>query len=205
MKTTLTFICICFATISSYAQLTTIWEENFIGYSDQTGVEVSGGAIVNTGEYNGSFTKWTLDTSNVNLSNNDAKGQVFNLTNSVYNPRFVAQNTGGDLVWESETIDVSAYSTSFLAVTLSRIGNLTDSDYVDVYWKVGNSSFILLDGPGATHTVEGSASDECWETEKVMFDLTVTTQTTVQIRVVMNTNSSNGSVALDKVLVNGEL
>jgi hypothetical protein len=204
MKASLTFIFTVFVTVSSYAQLTTIWEENFIGYTDQTGVEVNGGTIANTGDYDTSVSKWTLDTSNVNLSNADAKGQVLNATNGTPNPRFVAQNTGGDLIWESEVIDVSSFSTSILSVIVSRIDNLTDSDYIDVYWKVGDFPFILLDDDNSGHTLEGNSSDECWETEKVMFDLTVTTQTTAQIRVVMNTNSSNGSVALDKVSVFGE-
>lgn len=189
-------------TISSYAQQTSIWKEDFIGYSNQTGVVVNGGAIQNSGDYNSTVTKWTLNTGGVNSANNGASGVVTTTTNGVYNPRFVTTNTGGDLIWESETINVSTASNVFLSATLSRIGNLTATDYVDVYWKVGNNPFILINNGGG-HTFTGASGEECWETENAFFDLTVTNNTTVQVRVVMNSNSNSGAVALDKVEIFG--
>ena len=164
MKTILIFI-ICCASYTSFAQLTTVWEEDFISYTDSSGVEVSNGAIVETGDFNTSFTKWTIDASGVNLSNEGAGAQVNKFTNDIFYPRFVANNTGGDLIWESESIDVSAYTKSFMTVIISKIGDLAAGDYIDVYWRLSAFSYILINN-GTGHTYEGNDGDECWETKK---------------------------------------
>ena len=187
----------------THAQLTNVWQESFIGFTDNTGVTVQGGAIINTGDYTPTSLNWTLDASSINLGNDGAGAQVMNLTNGVYNPRLVAQNTNGDIIWESEQIDISSFTESFLSILVSRIGDLSENDYLDVYWRVGSSSFIMIDDDSDGHTIVGVNGDDCWDTQSIEFNLTTTTQTTTQIRVVMNTTTNTGSVAIDKVLILG--
>ena len=211
MKQLFTYFILLICGFSIQAQTTTffpssefIWIENFIGYQNNTGILAENNAIANSGDYDTKVSKWTLDATSVNTST-EAKALVSNFdASNTYFPNFVVENTNGELIWDSEEIDVSAFSNTFLSVNIGHIGDLMDSDYIDVYWRiVGVGNFILIDDNNSGHTVEGLSTEDCWTSLKVFKNLTVTTPDKVQIRVVFNSNSSVSKLLLKKVEITG--
>lgn len=181
-----------------------IWIEDFSGYANETGVATDGGAIVDKGDYDSSFTKWKINSTNVDATKTII-ASVQNLnSDNVYTPSFNVANSTGDLEWESEEIDVSAYAKTHLSVVFENEGNIDVSEYVDVYWKVVNvGNYILIDDDNIGHTAAGVSTEECWKTRKVFKDLTVTTPGKVQVKVVFKSTDINNILKLKKVEVLG--
>lgn len=211
-KIPLLIVTILVFTISSFSQTTTffpasniIWLEDFSSYTNETGIATQAGAIINKGDYNSSFTKWSINSTGVNAGNT-ILGGVNNIINTnIYYPTFNVANTGGNLEWESEVIDVSAYTQTHLSVILEQEGNLSENEYIDVYWKVVNvGNYILIDDAKAGHTVVGTSGEECWKIQKIFKDLTTTgTNRKVQIKVVFKSTNINNVLKLKKVAILG--
>lgn len=202
------YIALGFVGVLSFAQQTTdffsasevIWHEDFVNYANQTGVLVEGGVVSNSGDYDATFSKWTIDASAINASA-EAKATVINMQEGVYVPSFSVENTGGEVVWESEEIDVSNLSNTYISLLLAKQGDLTANDYIDVYWRLADYSYILIDENTIGHTITGE--DMCWDTKKIQKDLTATTPTTLRIKVVFNSSAANKVLMLRDVMVTG--
>ncbi|WP_459210339.1 hypothetical protein [Aquimarina rhabdastrellae] len=204
---------------SIYAQQTTdffpasteLWVEDFIGYDHQTGFSGTGdGNLTNSGEYPANVSKWTLDGSGISLAN-AYKGYVNNTEDGdIYRPSFWAENTQGELVWETEEIDVSGNAKVYMKVVLEETGDHSPEDYIDVYWQVvGVGNFIKIDEDGSGHTVMGTdddadaCSDNDWRSMVFTKDLTVTDNQAVKIRVVFNSTAPDRILKLNKVQITG--
>ncbi len=218
MKNILTILLLTIG-FSTYAQQTTdffpastsIWVEDFIGYDDQTGFLGTGdGNLSTSGEYPSNVTKWTLDGSNITLTNAH-KAYVNNMENSsIYSPSFLVENTQGEIIWETESIDVSGNTNVYLKVNLEELGDHSPGDYIDVYWQiVGVSNFIKIDDDGLGHTVLGSdddandCNDDDWRSIIITRDLTVTDNQAVKIRVVFNSTAADRILKLKQVQISG--
>ncbi len=196
--------------VSVYSQTTTffpasnsIWVEDFAGYTNETGITVNSGAITDNGDYNNTFTKWQINSTGVSTSNTIIASVQNSITN-VYAPSFNVANTGGELEWESEEIDVSAFDQNHLSVVLENEGNISDSEYIDIYWKIVNvGNYILIDDESLGHTIVGTSSEECWRTKKIFKDLTVTNPGKVQIKVVFKSTDIANILKLKKVEILG--
>ncbi|MCD9584527.1 hypothetical protein [Tenacibaculum maritimum] len=206
-KIILSIICMIAIQLSTQAQTTdffpasnTIWIEDFSGYTADTGITTDNGAIINQGDYDASFSKWKINSNNVDLSRT-LTASVKNLrAANVYAPSFQVANTGGDLEWESEEIDVTAFPLTYLSILLENNGNMSENEYIDVYWKiVGVGNYILIDDNNINHTLIGSSPDVCWNAIKIFKDLTVTNPGKVQIKVVFKSENSNNILKIKKV------
>ena len=129
LKPTLVLLFVLLLTNLSFSQ-TTIWEEDFSTYADETIV--------------GTANRWTLaTTAGINLlpgSNN----HFWTVSNALE-----ARNTLGlEQVFTTESIDISAYSNISISVDVFEQGNNTNTDYVDVYYILDGGTETLFSTNG---------------------------------------------------------
>ena len=103
----------------------TIWSEDFTGL-DGKGVDGAGTNMIGV-------TKWTVDTSDCNLTDTDDYLKVVTVSS---NERMEAQDLEGEGVWTSESIDLSSYQDIQIAMDLSETGTMEAGDYIRVYYQL---------------------------------------------------------------------
>lgn len=96
-----------------------IWAEDF---------NLSNGATVDNGD-----TAWSIDDSNMKSSGSF----------EVQNGKLEANNTGQEVIWISEAIDISAASPVTISVDISGSGTLDSTDYVDLAYRVDGGSIVF--------------------------------------------------------------
>ena len=164
-----------------------IWSEDFESYEEGTGIE--GPGIVYSGDYPDNVTKWTLDASDATLDDNEdyIRTHYHNME---------ACDVDGPVVWQSETIDISTYSSVEFGLEASESGGMEDDDYFDVYYKLDGGDFTRIpnwNGFGSSeHTLNGD------------FPAQTVTQIVndagqLVIKVVMNDNHSSEYFKLDDI------
>jgi hypothetical protein len=137
-------------------------------------------------------TQWTLDYSNVVLTDNNDYAK----TVSTSGGRFECKDTNGEVVWYSAPIDISDFKncTIQLAATETGSGANEETKYLKAYFRIDNSEENLFETNGVNVGNWGSA---------------VASQTNIngdqlQIVVYLNNHYAADKVILDEVLVSGE-
>ena len=195
-----------------------IWEENFEEYPRFTGVSHNG----NEGDYPNAVSKWTIDATNAQLTALGDYGYVENISathslitagNQKY---FEIADTDGDLIWTSEKIDISDHENINLKIlAIESPSDIEEGDYLDIYYAINNGSFSRVPnwmGYGdSNHTFIGNTignvtnattNDADFEVQLVTLN-TGLEGDTIQIRVIMNTNSGTDRLGFDNVIVSG--
>lgn len=174
LKPTLVLLIALLFSVVSFSQ-TTIWEEDFDVYPDETTV--------------GTSNRWTLTTTpGINLvpgSNN----HFWTISNTLE-----ARNTLGlEQVFTSEIINISAFSNIAITIDVAESGNNQNVDYVDVYY--------ILDG--GTETLFATNGQNNANFTSQVAQQTGLNGNNLQI-VIRAANDSNGSrLSFDNILVQG--
>ncbi|GEM_PF-2742290 len=106
-----------------------VWVETFAGLNGNT---------ADTGT-----TAWAFTTDGTcNNSGDDI---------DVDNERFRAENTGCEVIWETEDIDISTVTDVGISIFLEAAGDMESSDFLEVYY--------ILDGGAETPLTNGSFTD----------------------------------------------
>ena len=122
--------------ISGIAQ-TTIWQETF-NYPDGT---IQG---------SGNPPNWTVDVSNCNFGN----GDHFEVQSNMMEGR----DTGGEAVWYSESIDISAFLNVGVTIDLTEQGNMAGTDYIGVFYTINGGTETQFDNAGMNSGNFGNAT-----------------------------------------------
>ena len=118
-----------------------IWYEDFESYSEGTGyVSLDGEASI-SGDYQGSFSKWTLDVSASDFSDSNTHFKVCQVSS---NKLFEAKKVDQEVVWTSESIQISDYDDVIVEVSVSEVGAHESGDYLQLYYKLDDGSEILF-------------------------------------------------------------
>jgi len=154
-----------------------IWTEDFSGQNDK-------GATGSTIDVAG--VTWTIDVSGTTLNNNN---DWFHVENEAFDGR----DLDGVAIWESPTIDISAYQNVNFALDTSKSGGtMENDDYVGVYYSINGGGFIesnTLNDDFAAQTITQS----------------IGTGTSLKIRVIMRNNGGQERYNFDNILVTGDV
>lgn len=222
MKKKCCSILFAFLAIGTFAQegYQVIWEENFNGYTIPSGVEGESDGDTNTnvalalGDYNDSFTKWRLNYDEASLQNFADYAVVFRNSDNV-DAHFRVQDSGGDLHWETENIDVSLFENLSVSFYLGEVGDHETTDYVDVYYSVDNGvNYTMLENwkslGSDEHTITGDTvlSESCnadgdFKNQFIYFNISEEANT-LKLKLTFNNNSGSEYFSLDNVRVIGQ-
>lgn len=137
------------ALTSGLPAMGTIWFEGFSDLSDGTTSD------------NG-ITAWSMSTSGGCNNGNQIQVQNF---------KFRAEKTGCEVVWETENIDISAYTNISVSIDLEAQGNMESADYLQVYYVLdGGSETALTNGLNTDNfgTLQATASGLNGNTLKII-------------------------------------
>lgn len=190
------------AAISMNAQV--MYSEDFDAASvaDGSGVEGSSGSVlVNIGDYP-ALVDWTIDASAADLSASSDWAKTDG-------GQFSFRDTDGDIIWDSELIDISTATGAFnFSVDASNNnGGFEDSDYLDVLYSIDGGAFVLVqdwNGLGdTTHTFLGEKNGTDWDgsVPEVVTVSGLTGSSTLQIRVIGNVNAGGEQLFFDNINV----
>lgn len=182
----LTFLLLFF---SFHLSAQEIWRESFSipnkgiwGNEDESAIEFDFEQI----------TQWTLDYSNVLLTNSDDYAK----TVSTSGGRFECRDCNGEVVWRSEIIDISSYENISIQLEAKETGSAANEEkkYVKAYFILDENEQILFETNGENLGNWGS---------------NIATQTglngdKLQIIVLINNEYASEKVILDEVVVKGE-
>ena len=181
-------------TINSSGQ-TTVWSEDFSAYVENTGIE--GPGTVNIGDYPAGVTKWTLDVSNCTLADADDYFKTHN-----YAKQLEGRDLDGDAVWQSESIDISSYSTVTFSLEASEDGSLNSSDYFDVYYQVDGGGFTRIPNWNGMGNDDHTLVDDFPSTTITQ---SISSGNQLVIKVVMHNNSTWDRHYLDDISVKANM
>jgi predicted extracellular nuclease/endonuclease I len=165
----------------------TIWQENFEASALQNkgavGVNESSVTIDMEG-----VTRWSIDVSSAGLT---ATSDWFKVASNALQ----ARDVDGEVVWESEAIDISNQESVSLDVLLSQSGTFEAADYIDVLYSVDGQSFELVTlADGDTNTVKDDFGTAA-------INARIPLGSTLVIRVAMANNAGSEYLNLDSVTV----
>jgi len=167
----------------------TIWSEDFSSCVDGTGIDGTG----NLGDYPDGVSKWSLDVTSATLE--DA-GDYCKTVSGVLE----IQNPDGDMIWLSESIDVSGYTNVSFSLDAAEIGDHEGTDYFNVEYKIDSGSFTLITNWNSkgddTHTLFDN-----WDSETI--SVSSLSGSSLQIKITMNNNADTEQMQLDNVTVTG--
>ena len=113
-KPTLALLVVLLISFTAFSQ-TTIWEEDFGVYPDETVV--------------GTANRWTLTTTPLFINTFPGTPSHFwTLANEFH----IRNTLGLEQVFTTETIDISAFSNISVSVNVTEVGNNTNTDYVNL-------------------------------------------------------------------------
>ncbi|MEN8901491.1 MAG: T9SS type A sorting domain-containing protein [Nonlabens sp.] len=190
------------AAINTNAQV--MYSEDFdaTNVADGSGVEGSSGSVlVNVGDYP-ALVDWTIDASAADLSASSDWAKTDG-------GQFAFRDTDGDIIWDSELIDISIATGAFnFSVDASNNnGGFEDSDYLDVLYSIDGGAFVLIqdwNGLGdTTHTFLGEKNGMDWDgsTPEVVTVSGLNGSSTLQIRVIGNVNAGGEQLFFDNINV----
>ncbi|HYQ57914.1 MAG TPA: hypothetical protein VEP89_11275, partial [Draconibacterium sp.] len=166
-----------------------IWHESFSipdkgvwGNSVETGI---------SSDFSG-ITKWTLDYSQVTLENEDDYAKTVTTSGG----RFECRDTNGEVIWRSESIDISTYKNISIQLNANETGSSTNEEQKYL------AAFFILD-QGEEKSFE-SSGDNRGNWGQAVAEQTGIVGTQLQIVVYMNNHYSSNKVILDEVIVSGE-
>jgi hypothetical protein len=171
--------------LTGYGQ-TTVWSEGFETYSD-------GDVVATDQNTNDVGVDWTLvnttNTGTFQVQNSNALTGSYSFSAN----RADGYSTNGS-IWTSELIDVSAYTTIAVGITVEEVGNLEADDFIDVEYSYNGGAWT--DMTNGQHT--GNFGGPLLATDNITGVLT-----TVQIRVKSYTNANGEQIIFDDIYVNG--
>lgn len=188
-------VCISiFLLLLNHIAADTIWSEDFSSYTEGTGIDGTG----NIGDYPSGVSKWSLDTTGSDLVDS---GDYCKTVGGVLE----IQDSGGDLIWLSESVDISGYSKVGLSLEAKEVGDHESTDYFDVEYKINDDDFILVTNWNSkgdeSHTLISNFSGEG---DGIFEVVTVSNLSgnTIQIRITMRNNAADEKIKLDNVNIN---
>ncbi len=187
------FFAFLFFSYTSLNAQTTIWEEDFESYADNTGYYGSG----YSGDYPGSVSKWTLNVSNGTFDSDD----YFMVNDISGNNLFEAKDTDGECTWESGTIDISNYSNVSFSILFTESGTLENGDYIDVEYIIDSGSPVLIpnqNGESTSHTLRDDFGSQT-------ISISGLSGSTLQLRITIYGGGNNDLLRFDDILVQGTL
>ena len=175
--------------VSINASADTVWQEDFEANELQgkgaTGSDPAGAIVDLEG-----VDRWSVDVSASELS---ATSDWFRVESGAMQ----ARDTDGEVVWLSESIDISGAGDITINAVLSQSGNFESTDYIDVFYSLDGGAFELITlSEGATNTVQedfGSAT----------LTETIGSGSTLELKVAMANNSGTEYLNLDSISVSG--
>uniref|UniRef100_UPI003217F7A1 T9SS type B sorting domain-containing protein n=1 Tax=uncultured Draconibacterium sp. TaxID=1573823 RepID=UPI003217F7A1 len=182
----LTFL-LLFISFQSHSQ--EIWHESFSIPEKGVWGDNEGSAIHSDFS---EIEKWTLDYSNIILSNEDDYAKTVTTSGG----RFECRDINSEVIWRSESIDISAYKNVKIQLEASETGSgaNTETKYLKVYSKIDESDEILFETNGENAGNWGSNTAE----------QTNLNGNKLQIMVYLNNHYSADKVILDEIVVSGE-
>ncbi len=182
----LTFLLLLF---SFHLSAQEIWRESF-SIPDKGVWGVEGESAI---EYDfEQITEWTLDYSNVLLTNSDDYAK----TVSTSGGRFECRDCNGEAVWRSEIIDISRHKNVSIQLEANETGSGANEE--TKYLK----AYFILDGSEETHFETNGEHYGNWGS--ALIEQTKLNGNKLQIVVYLNNHYSADKVILDKVVVSGE-
>lgn len=153
----------------------------------------------NVGDQTDDDGVWSVDVSGANIGSSSE--DYFEVREQNGNLVLEGQDLDGPAVWKTDqsSIDISGASNPGFSLAISEVGDLENSDYVDVEYSTdGGSNFTLIDdydGLGSSnHTLEGNFGS-----------VTVTKRgvsgSSLVLRVTMENNAGSEQLRLDDVQV----
>ncbi len=172
LKPTLVLLFVILYSTFSFSQIT-IWEEDFEAYADETIV--------------GTANRWTLTTTTgINTGGNNYFWTDQNEMN--------ANNTlGQEQIFTTESIDISAYLNINVTINVTEFGNLENTDYVDIYYKLD----------GGTETLFATNGQNNANFTAQVAQQTGLNGSTLQIIVKAQNDANGESIQFDNILVQG--
>ncbi len=129
-KPTLALLCALFFTSITFSQ-TTVWEEDFTSYPDETIV--------------GTASKWTLTTTSDMNSTNDPVNPLYRNHFWVVGGNLEARDlNSNEQLFETEIIDISSFLNVNISVNISEIGTAENTDYIDLYYVLDGGTETLF-------------------------------------------------------------
>lgn len=157
-----------------------LYDENFESYTDGTTAPGD--------------NSWTVDAS-------AATQNIASVQSPSGDKVFQVQDADGDVIWETESIDISGSGSASFQVVLNQAGEMETSDYVDVAYSVDGGSFNTItdyEGLGnSNHTLTGNWSETNVSTDGISGD-------NLTIRVTFNNSANGEDFFLDDVKVFGK-
>jgi len=179
-------VCLVF---SSQILADTIWSEDFSSYTEGTGADGTG----YLGDYPSSVSKWSLDATGANLEDN---GDYCKTVSGVLK----IQDSGGDMIWLSESIDVSGYANVSFSLDAAEFGEHEDVDYFNVEYKIDSGSFTLITNWNSKGDDTHTLFDD-WDSETI--SVSSLSGSSLQIKVTVKNNAATEQMQLDNVTVTG--
>jgi hypothetical protein len=138
------------------------------------------------------IVKWTLEYSNVSLFNSDDYAK----TTTTSDGRFECKDINSEVIWYSESIDISAYKNVSIQLEANETGSATNEEakYLKAYYILDEGEAILLETNGENYGNWGNTIAE----------QTGLNGEKLQIVVYMNNNYASDKVILDEIIVSGE-
>ncbi|MGJ8592077.1 MAG: GEVED domain-containing protein [Aquaticitalea sp.] len=176
------------ASFSGFAQLTTLYSENF----PVNGKGAIAGALGSLST-DLSGVDWTIDISNANL------GAGFFGGNADYfytiGNRFGAKDTDGPAIWYSPVIPTSGFSNVSFSLAAAESGTMEANDYIRTEYQVNGT------GAWITAATNGALSDDF--TSSTVSQTGLNGITSIRIRVTIDNDADDEFHYFDDVIVTG--
>jgi len=134
----------------------------------------------------------TVGTGNPAKWTRDLNGRT-PTTYSVQSNVMSVNNTGGEVIWNSQVIPIQSWATVNLSVSLSATANMEAGDYLNVYYKLNGGAETQFTTNGANTGTYGARTASH----------NGLSGTTLQIVVRMSSNAANETHAFDNVTATG--
>ena len=136
-----------FGVISLNAGADTLWQEDFEA-SELQGKGATGPIEIGTNVTIEDVSRWSIDVSTGELT---ATSDWFRVANGAMQ----ARDVDGEVVWQSESIDITGQGNITIDALLSKSGTMEEADYIDVFYSIDGGAFELI-APiaGSAHTVK---------------------------------------------------
>ena len=166
-----------------------IWRESFS--TPEKGVWGDDDGTTINQDFSGIYS-WTIDFSNIKLSDiNDYAKTV-----STSGGRFECRDINGEVIWQSEEINISGYKKIDIKLLVAETGSGANNEnkYLKAYYKLDEGDEILFETNGDN---SGNWGSNLAEQKNLVGEK-------LQIVVYMNNHYSADKVILDEVVVRGE-
>ncbi|NKW90306.1 ribonuclease, partial [Alteromonadaceae bacterium A_SAG4] len=167
----------------------TVWQEDFEA-SELQGKGATGPIEIGTNVTIEGVDRWSIDVSTGELS---ATSDWFRVQNGAMQ----ARDVDGEVVWQSESIDITGQGDITIDALLSKSGTMEESDYIDVFYSVDGGTFELITPiAGSAHTVQD-------DFESGNVSAAIGSGSSLVLKVVMSNNAGTEYLNLESITVTG--